>query len=227
MGKPVKVSDLKTPWCRRELRRKTRLRPSRERILIVCEGERTEPNYFNALGRTLMSHVVELVVEGPGMNTLSLVREAIRLRDTEADGPLPYDQTWAVFDRNSFPPHDFDNAIHKAGSDNVKCAWTNEAFELWYVLHFEYRTTAMSRDEYKGRLTELLDQEYKKNAPDMYRQLAAKGNEAQAIDWARRLDEEATVGRTLPSRANPCTTVYRLVEELNRFRPSPGPDANA
>ena len=42
------------------------LRPS---ILIVCEGERTEPAYFNSFG-------VAAKVHGTGMSTLRLVEEA-------------------------------------------------------------------------------------------------------------------------------------------------------
>lgn len=230
MGRPVKLSDRNRPWFLRGLRCRERTldaQDERQRFLLVCEGEKTEPNYFRALEATLPRNAVELEISGEGANTLSLVARAQERRDQRADGDYPFDQVWVIFDKNSFPPHDFDNAIRKADSDGIECAWSNEAFELWYILHFECRTTAMSRDEYKGRLTELLEQEYRKNARDMYEQLAAKGNEAQAIVWARRLDDEATATGTPPSRANPCTTVHRLVEELNRFKPPPEADANA
>lgn len=222
MGRPVKLSDRDKAWYRRGSRcqeRALEARAERERILIVCEGEKTEPNYFAAFKTELPKHVVELEICGEGFNTLSLVERTQELRDKRASGDYPFDQVWVVFDRDSFQPHDFDNAIHKATTDNIECAWSNEAFELWYILHFEYRTTGMSRDEYKGKLTGLLGQEYRKNATDMYRQLAAKGKQKQAIAWARQLHEELEAAGTPASRGNPCTTVYKLVETLNRFNP--------
>jgi hypothetical protein len=194
------------------------IRNERQRILIVCEGEKTEPNYFEAFKTLLPPHTVDLDIVGEGFNTLSLVDRAQKLRDKRSGGDYSYDQIWVVFDRDSFEPSAFDNAIHKAESDKIQCAWSNEAFELWYVLHFEYRTTAMPRSEYQAKLTQSLGQRYKKNVRDMYRQLAEKGNQAQAIGWARTLHDEVCAVRTPPSKANPCTTVFKLVEVLNYFK---------
>lgn len=224
MGRPIKLSDKKKQWFLRSLRRRERVldaREERQRFLIVCEGAKTEPNYFAAFTTELPKHVVELEIHGEGANTLSLVIKAQELRDKRANGDYPFDQVWVVFDRDSFAPANFDNAIYKAKADGIECAWTNEAFELWYVLHFEYRNTAMSREEYKGKLTTLLDRVYEKNAVDMYRQLAKKGHQAQAIEWARSLYDEVIAAGTPPSQANPCTRVFELVETLNKFKPVP------
>lgn len=219
MGRPVKLSDKNKAWfVRRGCRdRITESREERRRFLIVCEGEKTEPNYFQAFGEHLPKRLVELKIFGAGTNTLSLIRQAQGLRDERMNGDYPYDEVWVVFDRDSFPPDDFDNAIHMAETDEIKCAWSNEAFELWYILHFEYRTTSMPRADYQAKLTQLLSRKYQKNSVDMYQQLAKNGNQAQAIIWAHRLHKEDHDGKP-PSRANPCTTVYQLVEELNRFK---------
>ena len=228
MGKPVKFSDRKTPWYQRDSKsqaRRTAVMPERERILIVCEGEKTEPSYFKAIKAELPPHVVEVEISGEGDNTLRLVEKAQEMRDERASGSYPFDQVWVVFDRDSFPPSDFDNAITKAEADGIKCAWSNEAFELWYVLHFEYRNTAMPRTEYQDKLSDLIGRKYLKNALDMYQMLAEKGNQDQAIKWAKQLHREATASQTPPSRSNPCTTVYALVEILNCFKPQPEPAA--
>jgi hypothetical protein len=47
---------------------------------------------------------------------------------------------WVVFDRDSFAPQSFNNAINKCIQDrpNIDAAWSNEAFELWYLLHLIY-----------------------------------------------------------------------------------------
>jgi hypothetical protein len=224
MGKPVKISDRDKEWfLRGQKARRVEALPVRERLLIVCEGEKTEPNYFEAIKDELPPRVVEVEISGEGDNTLRLVEKAQALRDERANGDYPFDQVWVVFDRDSFPPSDFDNAILKAESHGMKTAWSNEAFELWYVLHFEYRNTDMPRTEYQGKLTNLMGRPYAKNAPEMYQLLSQMGNLAQAIAWARRLHGDVLAARTPPSRANPCTTVYALVETLNGFKPPPEP----
>jgi hypothetical protein len=223
MGRLVKLTDQRKAWFTR-LRRCERVyetREERQYILVVCEGIETEPNYFEAFKKELPREVVDIAIEGEGMNTISLVERAEELRTRRAMTDVPFDQVWVVFDKNSFDPDDFDNAINKAQSKNMLCAWSNEAFELWYILHFEYRTTGMPRDEYKGKLKEHLGEIYKKNDPEMYDKLRRKGDQLQAIAWARRLHAEARAAGTPPSGSNPCTTVYALVEELNKFkRPS-------
>jgi len=226
MGKPVKFSDRNRKWFLRSQKTETRcsdVLAERERILIVCEGEKTEPNYFKAIKAELPPHVVEVEIVGEGDNTLRLVEKAQILRDERANGDYPFDQVWVVFDCDSFPADHFDNAISKAKRQGMGTAWSNEAFELWYVLHFEYRNTAMSRTEYQKKLTKWMGNTYKKNAKDMYQQLSKTDNQSKAIKRARKLHKEVRESKTPPSKANPYTTVYELVETLNRFRPSKNP----
>ena len=51
-------------------------RPKRRFYLIVCEGEKTEPNYFESIRLKLPKEMIpKVVVRGTGRNTLSLVDE--------------------------------------------------------------------------------------------------------------------------------------------------------
>lgn len=223
MGRPVKLTDRHKEWFLQRLpcgERRLNTREERQRFLIVCEGEKTEPNYFESFKQDLPPHVVQLDIYGEGANTISLVERAQFIRDNRKFGDYPFDQVWVVFDCDSFDPADFDNAIHKAGSDGMHCAWSNEAFELWYILHFNFRNTGMSRTEYQGQLGALLGETYRKNAPDMYQKLSRMGNQLQAVAWAKAVHEEFLASGTPPSRSNPCTTVFLLVEELNLSKPS-------
>ena len=61
-------------------------RDVRERFLIVCEGAKTEPLYFE--GFRVPGRVLE--IKGVGRSTESLVTEAERLR--QEAGPERYDQ---------------------------------------------------------------------------------------------------------------------------------------
>jgi hypothetical protein len=178
-------------------------------ILIVCEGEKTEPNYFRAFGVT--NHIY-----GDGLETIRVVEAAEEIN--EAKGP--FDQIWCVFDRDSFPAHNFDNAIHKVqrrAGDGFHVAYTNEAFELWYLLHFEYQDAALNRSSYKERLSRHLSREYRKRDPDVYLLLQQLGNESVATRHAQRLRDHH--GSATPcSTHNPETTVDLLVIELRKIQ---------
>ena len=181
--------------------------------LIVCEGEKTEPNYFKALVKGRNSQVLTATIEGEGANTKSLIDIAIKRR---ALSPIHFDVTWAVFDKDDFV--DFNEAIEYAKSNGVNTAWSNEAFELWYYLHFQYLDTQVGRHQYIEMLTREVRKvypqfEYKKNDEGMYQLLAEIGNQEQAIKSAKAL-ESRYVGNDYASH-KPCTTVYRLVNELN------------
>lgn len=217
MAKPIKITDRNTRWAQRSLERKTDVRPERKRILIVCEGEKTEPYYFESIKALLPRHVAEVIkVEGQGFNTQSLVNHAKKSRDEKMDTDYSYDEVWVVFDRDSFEPDKFDNAIYSAEAMGMKVAWSNEAFELWYILHFEARQTGMSRTEYKDCLTKHLGIPYKKNDPDIHSRLNQMGNEIEAMRRANNLQQlHAGVS---PHKANPCTMVSELVETLNSFK---------
>lgn len=143
---------------------------------------------------------------------------AIELRDKSSQ---KYDRVWAVFDRDSFKSNSFNSAIFKARSNNICCAWSNEAFELWYLLHFHNRVTAMTRDEYKNAIEEAVNEKigkkgkfkYEKNSPNMYNILEKYGRQDLAIKWASDLNSKI-VGERF-AEFNPITQVLKLVEELS------------
>ncbi|GAB4496920.1 MAG: hypothetical protein OHK0052_07630 [Anaerolineales bacterium] len=181
-------------------------RPERKRFLIVCEGEQTEPNYFKAFR---VNAVVEVV--GAGMVTTSLVAEAERLAN-QADNNNRYDQVWVVFDKDSCSNQDFNRAIEDAHKLGFFVAYSNEAFELWYVLHFNYMDSALHRSQYIEILTQHLWRTYQKNDPLLYETLLAR--QETALRNAKKLLE--TYQPHNPATDNPCTTVHLLVDELNR-----------
>lgn len=195
------------------------------RVLIVCEGQQTDPNYFRSFNMMKNSSglVYEITCGGGGINTMQVVDEAIALRDAACAAGNPYDAVWAVFDRDSFVAAAFDNAVAKAEANDIGCAWSNEAFEMWYVFHFDNRCTPMSRKEYKNVITRRVCEAgykhgkkayvYKKNDPDMRRILAQCGcDERRAIRFAEC--QAASFHDRKYHTHNPCTTVYKLVRLL-------------
>jgi len=206
------------------------------RVLIVCEGEETEPNYFRRWQKQLenirgaaKAKVVsginvknfgdEIKIKGKGRNTISLVEKAIDIRNQES---IDYEQAWCVFDYDSFREN-YNPAIRKARAKDFEVAYSNEAFELWYWLHFDYLQSRTSRREYEEKLTERLGEKYEKNDPKMYEKLLKHpdADQQQAIKNAKKLKPSNKSARNYADH-NPSTTVFELVESLNdlvwRFR---------
>ncbi len=193
------------------------------RILIVCEGSKTEPNYFKAFHKKKRGlYVVDLEFGGGGINTKKVVDEAIR-RKTQAElENNPYDRVWAVFDKDDFPDVAFNAAILKAKKNGMGCAWSNEAFELWYLLHFCKRETPMSRTEYKEAISRAVNDSpaykdkkeyvYEKNNPENYSIMNKYGSQDSAIRNA--LDMEKYFTDQSFATHNPCTKVHEIVLQL-------------
>ena len=195
---------------RKELKRKIfgKGKP-KDSILIVCEGKKTEPNYLQGFRVSSAS----IKIEGLGLNTNSLVEETIAIKKRAAKYGKKYDQIWCVFDRDANPHHNIQRAFALAKRENVKIAFSNEAFELWYLLHFRYRIVAINRHKCLQQVKALLGGVYKKNDENMYEKLLDR--QEQAIANARHLMDQYNPYN--PSNDNPSTTVYCLVEELNKF----------
>ena len=190
-------------WKRKsELKRKRDARVERPVILIVCEGTKTEPNYFKSFRITSMTVEIKGLGEGP----VNLVNFACERKED-------YDQLWCVFDRDRVLKDRFNAAISKAARNSIKIAYSNEAFELWYLLHFNYLTSGISREQYCKKLNKLIGKKYKKNDEHMYDQLLDK--QPTAIKNAKRLLGQYTPVR--PVDNNPSTTVHLLVAELNKY----------
>lgn len=186
--------------------RKVNTREVRQRFLIVCEGEKTEPNYFRSF--RVPKDVFEIDVRGFGENPSRLVKIAKQLSEQE-----DYDQVWCVFDRDDFPKEDFNNAIKNARDKGIQVAYSNEAFELWYLLHFEFLSTGIPRKDYIKKLKSLLGHKYQKNSDTIYEELFEK--QSTAIKNATTLLKQYNPHN--PVDDNPSTTVHLLVQELNRF----------
>jgi len=230
MARKIKVPNehLKR-FAREENKRKVNTRNKRKYFLIVCEGEKTEPNYFEGLKEDLPKGVLtncKIDIEGTGYNTQSLIDEALRLKKIyEKENNRPIDRLWVVFDKDSFSAEEFNSAVMRCQNSKpeIGCAWSNEAFELWYLLHFHFYNHEMSRRDYQDKIEENLkplidiNYVYKKNSLEMYTILKKYGNINNAIRNAKKLEEHFK-GRQDYANHNPCTMVYRLIEELQELQ---------
>ena len=199
-------------------KRKENIREKLVRFLIVCEGTKTEPHYFEALIKNYISTVREVTIEGEGRATVALVDRTLEIKqELERKNAMSFERVWVVFDKDDFG--DFNDAIKKANKLGFQSAWTNEAFELWYYLHFEYLDTGISREAYIDKLQDVFRKKmsddnfkYLKGNPNIYKLLQQYGREDLAKRFAKQL-------RTLYIGSDyavhkPCTMVDKLVEEL-------------
>ncbi|ROI08530.1 RloB family protein [Microcystis aeruginosa FACHB-524] len=194
------------------LKRQANRRQPREIFLIVCEGEKTEYYYFTCLREDLKSNNIKIKVKGEGQNTLSLVKKAINIKNNEKSAS--YDQVWCVFDKDNYTKEQFNQAEGLAQKENIKIAYSNEAFEIWYILHFQYLDTATPRDRYGSILTNQMrklglvgeKEKYEKSRENIYEKL--KPYQPTAIINAEKLIKRRDELKQHPFDPHPSTTVH-------------------
>ena len=187
-------------------------------FLIICEGENTEPKYFEYFPVPTNT----IITEGGCNSKTSLVNYALEIKDKDRYADR---EVWCVFDYDLKPdefltqPEDFNNAIKKAEAKGMKVAWSNDAFELWFVLHYQQLDSHVTRAELNSILKKQWDlSDYANNAKtqkfclEHYKRHGGHESEMQklAIIRAKKL-HESFEGRQDFSKHCPCTTVYLLV----------------
>jgi hypothetical protein len=230
MARKIKIPNEQLKrYSREERKRIKNIRNKRKYYLIVCEGEATEPNYFEGLKRDLPKGVLtayQIDIEGTGRNTQSLVDHALRLKAVyEKYTSRPIDKLWVVFDKDNFAANDFNSAITRCENNipDIGCAWSNEAFELWYLLHFHYYQNAMTRQQYQRLIEQNLQgfiggsYRYQKNSTEIYDLLKKHGSIDVAIRNAKRLTKTHE-NRQDYANQNPCTKVHLLIDELIKLK---------
>ena len=103
-------------------------------------------------------------------------------------------------------------------------AYSNEAFELWFLLHFIFINSTIARKDYNKKITENFrkltgNKKYKYDKVESVQLLIEKikNKESEAIKNAKKLlkqygDENSFL------KKNPSTTVHLLVEKLNKLK---------
>lgn len=153
---------------RKQLERKLERRASYDRILIVCEGSKTEPNYFREIRSAHRLHTANVEVQPSELGTspLQVVQYAKELFENgdrhKKIPPRAFEQVYAVFDRDSHGSY-FDalklaeSIDGKLRNDNrqpvrFKAVASVPSFELWLLLHYENVEAPIHRDEVMRRL---------------------------------------------------------------------------
>jgi hypothetical protein len=118
------------------LRRRAPTKAPKARMVLVCEGKNTEPDYFRALRQNLNKQSLEIkVVEAAGV-PMTVAQEALRqAKILKNSVGIEGDRVCAIFDRDEHPK--FDEAIEFCRRHKIMVGYTNPCFELWLIWHFE------------------------------------------------------------------------------------------
>jgi RloB-like protein len=185
---------------------------SKPRILVVCEGKATEPEYLTGFKNACHNPRVTLVIEpasGAPKTVVETAKAHMKNADAaaknERDDNLKYDSVWAVFDVDEHP--NVSDAIQMARDNFIKLAVSNPSFELWLLLHFRDSPGLKHRDAVRRLLKDFVDG-YSKHVT--YNDYSA-GYE-QAVQRAKGLDQ-VDLGACVPG-CNPSTGVHELTESI-------------
>jgi len=199
-------------------------RRKRRSILVVTNGKKTEPNYFNAFKTLLPKGTLEsFIVEFHEGNQKQVVERAIA-KNEEAE----YHEVWAVLDVEAPDPdsNSFPTALALAKNNSgVKVDYSNRQIEVWFLFHFpQGREIDQSMQGCKTieKLNECLFstgiQEGYKKSHSVFNVLLHHGEEPAAINHAEEILKKARA--KFPNeewRYNPSTTVHHLVKRLREM----------
>ncbi|MEI6674956.1 MAG: RloB family protein [Verrucomicrobiota bacterium] len=194
-------------------------------ILIVTEGQVTEPVYFHALKQKLHLSTVEIEVVGAGKgDPRRLAESAIegrkKRKKAARDGSLSFskatdfDKLWIVFDTDVPVEHSrFHDGVAFAKSNGVETAHSTPCFEYWLLLHLDYTTAPMAKFvDVKPRLEKALERDYAKDCKESAKLIPPLLNNLDdAVSRAQQVREHHDTAGT-PAPANPSTEMDRLIE---------------
>lgn len=216
----------------KSFKRKKKSLSLRKLFLIACEGEKTEPNYINDLiqsekdARRIASGSKVLIVNHQHTDPCGVLTDLCsdpKYEDAE--------QRWIVIDRDAVEniksengghtQENFDKALCGASEKGVDVAYSNPCFELWLILHFEYRDSSSSRIDVQKKALQLLKKSKLLKPNATINDLKAEKGLFTALGETRL--EKAVKGAEKlyeingGTRQNPCTTFHKLIEAIKSF----------
>ena len=201
-------------------------------ILIITEGSKTEPMYFDNF-RTRQTNIDVRIVgnksDGAKTDYDHLLDKAVAYKKEEqisieygdstwivADGDIDFKTQGALDTKNKKLLH----SREKARSKDIEIIISNPCFEFWYLLHFMYSTKHFN--DYRSVQAELNKYipNYEKSK-DIYSQLSSYTG--KATEHAKRIEKShINNGYSLPFGldVSPYTDVYKLIEKFPNIYPT-------
>ncbi len=202
-------------------RKSSRKRSHKKMILICCEGEKTEYNYFESLRKDdNFKKVFSIKVrKGEGGSPDQIVKRAIKHKNKSG---VP-DEAWCVMDTETFTQGEMRNklekSIRKLKKEKFIPCLSNPAFEVWILAHFKRTTKSFFKcdnviEELNKEWKKTFKKEYDKSDPAIYKNTIDKIK--AAIGNAKWIFEESPEhsGKESVLDCNSSTEIYKLIEKL-------------
>lgn len=211
-----------------DLKRRKAFRARKQRYLIICEGSKTEFNYFRDLRTDLGIDAKQVQIPKNSGNTPDRILDhALALYDEDALSGDAFDKVYCVFDRDTHST--FDESVQRIKdlkssrrSKPFEAITSTPCFEFWLLLHFGYTDAAFhpaGKKSVGDNAVAALKKKpgftaYDKGTLGIYTQLKTKLPDA--MKHAQKLREESMKNRTI----NPATSVDILVLDIQALASS-------
>lgn len=187
------------------------------KVLIVCEGKKTEPNYFNELKQHYKIPSANIVITGDcRSDPLSIVNHAKKLYAEQQDLGDAFDQIYCDFDRDTHS--NYADAVRAIDAVKRRAPFhairSVPCFEYWLLLHYHYTTKPYYETDKKSPCEQVLADlranyhGYKKGSTGTFGHLLSRLEEAK-VNAAQSLKAATAQGT-----ANPSTQIQELVAFL-------------
>ena len=204
-----------------EYGRRKAFKEPRKSILIVCEGEKTEPIYFNALKKRLGMAIVDVEVVGEGAAPITVINCAIELREERKRiarrslTKTEYEIIYCVIDVEAPKTESLPRAINKAKDNKLEVILSNPCFEYWYILHFRKTSAPFSRSRDAKSALRQQHPAYSESDTTIFNVVYPKTSDA--IKHSKEVLKEQHNDSEDLSDCNPSTHVHKIVEYLQNM----------
>ncbi|MDG6220435.1 MAG: RloB family protein [Candidatus Thermoplasmatota archaeon] len=190
------------------------IREPRRVIVVVCEGEKTEPDYFRGF-RKRYSNVNIETVTSKYCDAAGIVYYAKKMKKEYELSLGDGDGIWCVFDADSNQDDALKKAVEEAVKHGIQVAFSNPKIELWFLLHYEDVLSAISGEDADRRL--------KKHIPNYSKVVSKEALDpklSKAVTRAKALNKKHEKnGVPLISReSNPSSQVFRLIDFIEETK---------
>lgn len=200
-------------------KRQKAFKEPRKSILIVCEGEKTEPIYFKALKETLRLIMVDVEIVGEGGAPITVVNRAIALREERKQiarkslTKTEYEVIYCVIDVDTHET--LDQTIDKARGNAICVILSNPCFEYWYILHFRKTSAPFNRSQDAKAALRREHPAYNESDTTIFNVVYPKTSDA--IKHSKEVLKEQHNDSEDLSDCNPSTHVHKIVEYLQNM----------
>ena len=214
--------------------RKKSFRKPYDRVLIICEGGKTEPYYFEEVKSILELDSANIKIDGScGSSPINVFNHAALIFNEDRKTGDIYNRVFCVFDRDSHTS--YEEALQKIDSLNtqlVKKKIINAdeliftaiksvpSFEYWFLLHYIPTTKPYEKSGDKSVGDQVIDDlreyipSYKKTQKGIFERSIKEGLLDGAKAHSKRIFEAAKIS----GEFNPSTNVHELIDYLQNLK---------